>query len=345
MYSAREQDAILKELQANTGGDASKYEGTFEYDVLSSNSIEFAKQEVEREQQYKAGFARTAWGEYLTMRAEEHGVVRKMAIKALGVLTVTGSGTIPAGSLFATTSGITFHAIKTTQVIQSADIDIEADAAGVAGNVAAGLITVIPMSIPGITRVTNAEATYDGFDEETDKALYNRLIFKVQQPATSGNENDYIEWGTSIEGVGRIAVKKLWNGNGTVKIIVTDANGQPASDNLLQQVRDYIAIQHPIGATVTVVAPEILALSIALKPTIGTGNIDGIKTVLNAYFTSTDYDGIKISYAKIGKTILANSVETKVMDYDDLTVNGQKDNIAVTTEQIPSITEVILPHG
>lgn len=98
MYEAREQDEILTELQQNVGNDASSYEGTFTYDVLAANSIEFAKQEVEREQAYKAGFAQTAWGEYLDLRAEEHGVVRKQSVKAKGTVTVTWNGVVPLGS-------------------------------------------------------------------------------------------------------------------------------------------------------------------------------------------------------------------------------------------------------
>ena len=100
---------------------------------------------------------------------------------------------------------------------------------GAKGNVAAGAITIIPMSIPGITRVTNAAATYDGFGEETDDELRERLLFKVRQPATSGNMNDYIEWGTSVEGVGTSPSYRSGIGNGTVKLLVTDSNGQPAS--------------------------------------------------------------------------------------------------------------------
>ncbi len=344
MYEAREQGAILAQLQADTGGDASKFEGTFEYDVLASNSIEFAKQEIEREQQYKAGFAQTSWGEYLTLRAAEHGVIRKAAVKALGVVTVTGRGTIPAGSLFGTQSGILFHTLQDTTVQETADVDIEAEVAGISGNVQAGVITAIPMSIPGITSVTNAEAAHDGFDEEDDTALYERLKFKVQQPATSGNANNYIEWATSIKGVGRVSIEKLWKGNGTVKVIVTDANGQPASEMLLQQVRDYIEVMHPVGATVTVTAPAILALTVGLTPTNGAGDAEAIKTMLNAYFGSVDFDGKKISYAKIGKLILQNSQQTRVFDYDDLLLNGGRENIAVTQEQIPSVTEVVL-HG
>lgn len=71
MYEARTQEEILKSLQSASSTDMSKIEGTFENDVLASNSIEFAKQEVEREQMYKAGFAQTSWGEYLDLRAGE----------------------------------------------------------------------------------------------------------------------------------------------------------------------------------------------------------------------------------------------------------------------------------
>ncbi len=342
MYSAREQTDILAQLQDDTKSPASKFEGTFEYDVLASNSIEFAKQEVEREQQYKAAFAKTAWGEYLDLRAEEHGVTRRAAAKALGTVTVKGTGNVPAGSLFATAAGVTFHTLKAVSVVQSAAIDIEAEIAGTNGNVAENLITVIPMSIPGITSVTNEGATYDGFDEETDESLYNRLIFKVRQPATSGNANNYIEWATSVEGVGRVSIEKLWNGNGTVKVIITDADGQPASDHLIQQVADYIEQNHPIGATVPVTTPAVLALHISLTPTDGSGDADGIKAALNAYFASSEFDGKKVSYAKVGKVILQNSQTTKVSDYDELRINDATENIAVTNEQIPAVTEVTL---
>lgn len=344
MYEAREQPEILKELQDNSTTDASKFEGTFEYDMLASNSIEFAKQEVEREQMYKAAFAETSWGEYLTLRAAEHGISRREATKAIGELTVTGSGAVPEGSLFATQSGVLFHATEDTQITGQGVIAIEAETAGISGNVKAGAITVISMSIPGITAVMNIDATHDGFDEESDAELLERLLFKVRQPATSGNANDYIEWATSVEGVGKAIVKKLWNGNGTVKVLVTDANGAPASSELIEKVATYIDDKHPVGATVTVAAPEILTVNIELTPTSGKGNMDGIKNVLTRYFASNDYDGEKVSYAKVGKTILANSNETQVFDYEDLLLNGKTDNIPVTDEQIPQVGEVTI-HG
>lgn len=60
MFEARDQEDILAELQAASTVDASTIEGTFEYDVLASNSIEFAKVEVELQQAYRAAFADTS---------------------------------------------------------------------------------------------------------------------------------------------------------------------------------------------------------------------------------------------------------------------------------------------
>lgn len=341
MYEARGQDEILKELQETSSSAVSNFEGTFTYDSFAANSIEFAKQEVEREQAYKAMFARTSWGEYLEMRAEEHGVFRRQAVKAKGTVTVSGNGTVPQGSVFQTATGIAFYTTKAATITQTGNIPIECSTAGTTGNVKAGTITVIPMSIPGISSVTNADATYDGFDEEDDATLYNRLIFKVRQPATSGNVNDYIEWATSIAGVGHVTVVPLWNGNGTVKVIITDSSGNPASSNLLTQVSTTIETKHPIGATVSVVAPAILGLHIELTPTKGKGDADAIKILLNNYFTSRNFSGGKVSYAVIGKMIIDDE-STNVTDYDSLTINGDVKNISLTDEQIPKVTEVTL---
>ena len=49
MYRAREQADILRDLQEHSETPASKIEGTFEYDMLASNAIEFGKVEVELE--------------------------------------------------------------------------------------------------------------------------------------------------------------------------------------------------------------------------------------------------------------------------------------------------------
>lgn len=343
MYEAESQEDILTRLQQNTGSRVSSYEGTFAYDILASNSIEFAKQEVEREEMYKAAFAETASGDYLTLIAEDHGVTRKEATAAVGNVVVKGNGTIPVGTLFQTESGISFTTTTTTTtaVKNEATIPVQCTEAGTVGNVGANTVTVIPMSIPGITSVTNPEPMTDGFDQESDDDLYERFHFHVTQPAISGNCNDYIEWASSIAGVGHVKVLPIWNGPGTVKVLVTDANGEPASPALLNKVITYIESVRPIGPEVTVVAPSLFDLTIKLTVTSGDGDADYIKTMLNKYFVSRNFTGTTISYAKVGNMILTDD-KTEVDDYSGLLINDATGNISVTDDQIPHVKEVVL---
>lgn len=342
MYEAESQEDILKRLQLNAGSQVSSFEGTFAYDVLASNSIEFAKQEVEREEMYKAAFAETASGDYLTLIAEDHGVTRKEATAAVGNVVVKGNGTIPVGTLFQTESGISFTTTTTTTAVKNeATIPVQCTEAGTVGNVGANTVTVIPMSIPGITSVTNIEPMTDGFDQESDDDLYERFHFHVTQPAISGNCNDYIEWASSIAGVGHVKVLPIWNGPGTVKVLVTDANREPASPALLNKVITYIESVRPIGPEVTVVAPSLFDLAIKLTVTSGDGDADYIKTMLNKYFVSRNFTGTTISYAKVGNMILTDD-KTGVDDYSGLLINDATGNISVTDDQIPHVKEVVL---
>lgn len=320
MYEAREQEDILAELQSESETSATKIEGTFEYDMLASNSIEFAKTEVELEQLYKACFADTSWGEYLTKIAEQYGVLRRAATKATGTITLTGKGIVPTGSLFTTAAGTKFQTLEYRNVNGTADVPVEAVNAGEAGDVKENTITVIPMSIPGITAVTNAEATSGGYDEEDDEDLLKRYLEKVRLPATSGNKYEYYEWAKSVSGVGDARVQSLWNGPGTVKVIIVDANMQVAPASLIQSVADYIETVRPIGATVTVVSPTPIPVTITAKIS-GTLDKEQFLKDVNAYIAGKGMDLRSLSYARCIEILLN---QTTVADCADVRLNGKE---------------------
>lgn len=335
MYKAREQLDILRELQSYSKVDTSKIEGTFEYDVLSSNSIEFAKTEVELEQLYKASFADTSWGEYLTMIAEQFGVLRKDATHAKVILTIKGTKgrEVPKGSLFCTLDGFRFVTDTKTVIGEDGFADAKATAveAGNKGNVAADTITFIPISIPGVEEVTNKEQAYDGFDEENDESLRERYLLKVRTPCTSGNIYDYMQWALAVEGVGQVRVLPLWNGNGTVKVIIIDADSKIASAELIQATYDYIESQRPIGATVTVTSPAPFLVDISANID---GNVDAavVEADVNAYFRSYGFALKKVTLARIGKILMDTGL---VNDYENLTLNGLTESVHVSDDQLP----------
>nr|DAQ80959.1 MAG TPA: Baseplate J like protein [Caudoviricetes sp.] len=336
----------LKQYYTETAGDkVNLVEGGFAWDSLSANAKEFEKAYAEMALIIEASFPQTSWGDWLTKKAEEHGIIRQEATNSSVILTVTGQAgvAVSEGALFSTNGGKNFITVETKKIESTGTVDIKAQSqdVGTSCNVDAETITKIPMSIYGVSAVTNKNSAYDGFDEETDEELLERLLFKVRQPATSGNKNHYIIWATNVEGVGGVKVLPLWNGNGTVKVIITNAENEIATEDLIAKVQNYIDEQRPIGATVTVVSPKPLNIDIGLKVTKGSGNPNEIKNVVNDFFKTTAFEREYVSYAQVGKVILEKTA-TGVQDYSDLTLNNKAENIALTDEQLPTVGQVYL---
>lgn len=337
----------LKQYYTETAGDkVNLVEGGFAWDTLAANSKEFEKAYAEMALIIEASFPQTSWGDWLTKKAEEHGIIRQEATNSSVILTVTGQAgtTVQEGSLFSTNDGKNFITVETKRIESTGTVDIKAQSqdVGVSCNVDAETIVKIPMSIYGVSSVINKSAAYDGFDEETDEELLERLLFKVRQPATSGNKNHYIIWATNVEGVGGVKVLPLWNGNGTVKVIITNAENEIASEDLIAKVQNYIDEQRPIGATVTVVSPKPLNIDIGLKVTEGSGNPNEIKNVVNDFFKTTAFEREYVSYAQVGKVILEKATTTGVQDYSNLTLNNKTENIALADDQFPTVRQVNL---
>lgn len=360
MFEAQTRTEIINRLkkyyEAHKTGDTSAVEGSFTFDTFAANAVEFERAYAEMELIIEAAFPQTSWGKYLDYLAEElAGLDRKAATPAKVILSITGTAgtTIPAGSLFSTISKVNFLTDESVDIPEDgiAEVKATAQVTGVVGNVAAGEIKKIPISIYGVSSVTNTLGAEGGYDEELDNELLDRILFAVRQPATSGNVYHYILWATSVAGIGAVKVMPLWNGNGTVKVIVVDAEKEMPSEELLEDVRAKINENAPIGATVTVSAPNAVQIDISLKVTKGTANIDGIKTVLNAYFKEnvfkTDYTNIEnlnqkttLSLAQVGKIILENESQTGVKDYANLTLNQGTDNITVSADGMPFVGTV-----
>lgn len=331
----------LKADLASTDNEVSTVEGTFNADILTANSIEFSEAYKEMNMMIEAAFANTSWGDYLKMRAAEFGVIWKAATAAVVTLKITGTAGSPIikGSLFTTAEDLKFYTTEATMIGADGTVTIEAQcgSTGTAGNVAAGTVVKIPYSIPGITAVTNEEDATDGYDGESEAALLERYLLKVRTPATSGNEYHYQQWALSVAGVGQCKVLPLWNGAGTVKVIIVDSNNATASDILIEQVANYIESVRPIGATVTVTSPEPFAINITAKIT-GTGDPDKVKEAVNEYLKENGFGITYVSIARIGKILL----DSGITDYDGLQINGQTENIQLSNDQLPTCGEVTL---
>lgn len=348
MFEDQTYEAIMKRLLSNVPDALDKREGSFIWDALSPAALELAQLYMQLDLVLQWGFAQTTYGQYLDYRAEEHGLTRKPATKATGQVIITGaSGTVvPAGSLFATEAGVQFQTVADATIGETgtATADIEAVEAGSSGNVPAGAITQIPVSIAGVTAVTNPTATSRGTDEESDVDLLARLLERVRNPATSGNAAHYKQWALEVSGVGDAKVLPLWNGPGTVKVVIIDSNKQPASSELVTAVANHIEEVRPIGATVTVESATGLEIDISATVTLATGAVltevqTSFEVALTAYLQQIAFRQNYVSYAQVGSLLLDTP---GVLDYSGLTLNGGTGNVSIGDTEVAILGTVTL---
>lgn len=169
-----------------------------------------------------------------------------------------------------------------------------------------------------------------------------RLFFDAY--ATSGNANHYKLWSLEVAGVGDVKVFPLWNGAGTVKVVIIDSNKQPASSEIVNAVTTYIEENRPIGANVTVQSAS--ALNINITATIVRDSnytteqvLTNVSTKITSYLKSIAFKQSYVSYAQIGSLILDSE---GVLDYSNLTVNGGTSNITIGDEQVAILGQVVL---
>lgn len=287
-----------------------------------------------------------------TFVRQRTGIVRLPATYAIGEVTVTGNGTIATGDLFETESGIQFEATETVVITSSGTVKIKAVLAGTIGIVPAEQITLMPITIAGITAVINNEPTDDGFEAESDSALLTRYYERRRTPATSGNKAHYINWAKEVPGVGNAKVYPLWDGNNTVKVRIIDADKQLASTALVSAVQEYIDPnisglgegQAPIGAYCTVESAEALQINVIATvvkdPAVSDPNIqDNVEAAITEYLASIAFVSDYVGYGNIGAVILASP---GIMGYENLTVNGGTSNVGIGDAQVAILGTVTL---
>ena len=175
------------------------------------------------------------------------------------------------------------------------------------------------------------EARLDG---EADDAFRARLLDKIRQPITSGNANHYVYWARQVPGVGAARCIPVWDGPGTVKVVILSAAMAEPDDALIAAVQSYIETQRPIGAAVTV----------SVTATLEAGyNPDEVRaqiaSVIQSYCTEIAFDLTTLSYHKLGDLMFG---VPGIMDISAYTLNGKTASLTLTAEQFARLREVTL---
>ena len=347
------QDELNTNLLSNISDDYEKSTGNLTGDLVKSHAIELAKIYMSLQGLINMVDVNQLTGDDLTKYVlQRKGIIRKTATYSQVALTINGTASISIGDLFATSDNTQFASLEANNITGTGTINAQAVVAGTSGNVGANTIISMPITIAGVTSVNNTSASYDGFAEETDDSVRSRYYAALQTPPTSGNIYHYLEWAESVSGVGNAKVLPLWNGANTVKVVIIDANMQPASVPLVTSVQNYIdpsvsgtgAGQAPIGAYCTVESATALSINISVDATLASGYTlatvtTNITNNVIAYLQSIAFVQDYVSYAKIGSIILETD---GVSDYINLTVNSGTTSIAIGNEQVAVIGSVVV---
>ena len=234
-----------------------------------------------------------------------------------------------------------------------AEVPITAVEPGTAGNVGAHTIIIVDAPLEGLRTIDNAAPAKGGIDQESSEALRDRIVEYDRNQGVSfvGSTADYRRWAMEVKGVGDVQVIGGENGDCTVKLVVTDATGNPADEVLRKAVYDHIMrpddpSQRLAGVNdlLTVESPTTVVIAITAHLTLdGTTTIQQVKEELRLrlgeYYLGPEgaQKGV-IRYTEIGYRILDCA---GVLDYDPGTfkVNGATANIQVSRRQIPVTRE------
>lgn len=326
---------ILEDMLSRVTTDTDSREGSIIYDALAPCAYHLAQTYFALDMFVDLVSGDTAVGEYLDRVVSDYGITRKVATYAVRQITTTGAVNI------GTRWGINDTSYAITALLSTNTYSATCEQLGETGNQYTGALENID-NVSGIT-ATLTDIITSGQDEETDDNLRERFYTYLQRPSTSGNAFNYNEWALLVPGVGDAKVFPLWDGNGTVKVLVVDSN--MAIDETLEPiVLSYIETVRPIGATVTVDSPGEKIIGITANIVLNgmliyEDVVSAFTSAIATYFKELVFDTYSVSYAKVGSLLLSTP---GIADYNTLLVDGGTANITIGETEMPIVGEITL---
>lgn len=339
MWEDMTYENILEGMLNRVNGDVDKREGSVIYDALAPCAYWLAQTCFMMNNFIDLVSGDTAVGEYLDRVVADYGLARKPATYA--IRQIETSGPVDVGTRW----GLNDTSYTITELISTNVYKAQCEQLGEIGNAYTGQLENID-NVSGISALLTAILT-SGQDEETDENLRERFYTYLQRPSTSGNAFNYREWALLVPGVGDAKVFPLWNGNGTVKVLIVDSNME-IDESLELVVSNYIETVRPIGANITVDSPEGKAIDITanilLDGSVSFQNFISAFTIAIAdYLKDLVFETYSVSYAKVGSILLSTP---GIIDYNSLQLNGGTANITIDNAEMPilgtiELTEVV----
>ncbi|MEA4831563.1 MAG: baseplate J/gp47 family protein [Oscillospiraceae bacterium] len=346
MYEDMTYDVILKRMLDRVPGTFDKREGSIIYDALAPAAIELTLVYIQMDMILNESFGDTASREYLIRRASERGIETEPATNAIlkGEFTPTNIDMLNARFNLNQLNYVV------TELISSGIYKVQCESTGIIGNQSFG--DMIPIDyIEGLESAKLTEVLIPGEDEESTDSLRERYFNSFKSQAFGGNKHDYIEKTLALDGVGGVKIYPVWNGGGTVKVVILNSEFQIPSTalvNAVQTALDPVPNNGlglgiaPIGHVVTVAGVTSSTINIVTEITYQNGwSWTDVKSyaeaAVDAYFKelSQAWDDNDALIARISQ------IETRfldlpgIVDIANTTLNGAAQNLTLGANEIP----------
>lgn len=337
-------EEILQRCLDRIPNTIDKRQGSIIYDALAPCCVELAQMYIELSGIYDQVFIDTAVGEALDKLVEQNGVKRKDATYALrkGEFNMV----VPVDNRFSDGEN-TYIVIE--NIAGTNNSILRCEQAGSAGNSYYGSLTPITY-LQGLTKAELTDIIDMGDDIESDEDLRVRYMESVTAPQFGGNVSDYQNKVKSLTGVGGCKVIPIWNGGGTVKLIITNSQGGVPTSSLVNDVQEAVDPNQdqqglgiaPIGHIVTVEGAEAKKISVSATFTLESGvdptDIqDSVNNIVDNYFKSlsTNWDKEDNLIARISQLETRLLGVAGVLDITNTKMNNSTSNLSLESNEIP----------
>ena len=315
-------------------------EGSLVYTAIAPCAVEIAIMYTELDRVLEEVFAETASLEYLEKRAAERGITQRQA--SCAVMKGNFNVIVPIGTRFSLGD---FNYIVT----DSAHSYLQCETAGIEPNTVFGTLTPID-DVRGLDVAEIVECIIPGEDDEDVEDLRRRYFDSLGVQSYGFNAKQYREVVNDMDGVGATRVIPVWNGGGTVKLVILDSNYSAPTEELVATVQEAIDPLDeqgkgiglaPIGHTVTVVGagetPIDITCTFEYTDTYSWDIVkEDVYSAIDNYFAdlSKNWETGSIT-VRISHVINALIDVIGIEDITSITLNGGASNITIDTDNIP----------
>lgn len=248
-----------------------KREGSVIYDAIAPMAIEISLLYSYLDFLFKNAFGDTANRYWLIERAKERGIEPYNATKA--VIIGRFDAKLNIGDRFFIDD--IYYTVSKLQKEEKGMFFYEliCNEKGRVGNLKGGKLTPT-RTIRNLNLAEIYKLAILGEDEEGTEDFRQRYFETIKSIAYGGNIDDYRKKVKAIDGVGLVKVIPVWNGGGTVKLIITDSEFKEPTSELIskvQEIIDSIPFHQkgvgiaPIGHYVTVVGAKLKKINITCE--------------------------------------------------------------------------------